>query len=158
MEMAALFTLMDPYMMVSGLRGILTVKAHSPSPMAPSMKVIGAKGCTMGAVPTLQRCKLSTTESGRMENITESAPSSGQMVRCTRVSGEIVRSTVGGSSSASMAPTTKENGKKVGTMDEVSYNYQEARYTLATSSMEGSLADFQFNLLINPTLFFNSFF
>ena len=62
----------------------------------------------------------------------------GQMVLCTRVNGEIVRSMVGGSSSASMAPTTKENGRKEGTMDEVSYNYQEARYTLATLSMEGS--------------------
>ena len=52
MEMAELFTQMVQYMMVSGLRGILMVKAHLPSPMAHSMKVIGAKECITGEAPT----------------------------------------------------------------------------------------------------------
>ena len=98
METAELFTQMVQYMMVSGIRGILMDRAHLPSLMAPSMKVIGAKECITGEVPTLQRCMLSTTASGRMENITASAPSSGLTVQCTRENGEIVRNMVGGNS------------------------------------------------------------
>ena len=77
-----------------------------------------------------------------MESIMVLEPSSDQTVLCTRANGVTVKNTVGGNSSASTAPTTKGSGRKEGTTDEVSYSYQEARSTLAPSSMAGSLAEF----------------